>query len=205
MGYTSHSIARPGFIADHNSISRVSRQVDFDRVPDSFKNADGNKQVKGSIIVAELGSGKVIPRSSTKGSITNLTETGETATATEADHGREVGDEITITGSAEAGYNGTWTIASVPDADSYTFDVGATVADDGGGATVVTAAVGILEATALENSKNAALSGQSMLIEGAVYTELLEDSGDADFETYKTELKAAGSWWFEKYSDSRSS
>lgn len=206
MGYTNYPVARPGFIADHNSVSRVSRQVDFDRVPTSFQDADGNKVVKGSKIVSELGSGKVVPRTSTKGTITNLTETGETATATEAGHGREVGDTITVSGAAEAGYNGTWTIASVVDVDNYTFDVGATVADDAGGATVVTPASGILEASAVENSENAGLSGQSMLIGGAVYDELLEDTSEADIATYKTELKAAGlGWYFEKYADDRTS
>lgn len=207
MGYTDYPIARPGFIADPSSASRVSRQVDFSRVPTSFQDTDGNKVVSGATIVAELGSGKVVPRSSTKGSITNLTETGGTATATEADHGREVGDKITISGAAVAAYNGDWVIASVVDADNYTFDgVSGSPADDAGGATVVTPASGILEASAVENADNASLSGQSLLIGGAVYAELLEDAAHADFETYKTELKAAGiGWYFEKYSDDRTS
>jgi hypothetical protein len=204
--YTNYAVSRPGFIADPSSASRVSRQVDFSRVPTSFQDADGNKVVSGATIVSELGSGKVVPRSSTKGTISNLTETGETATATEADHGREVGDTIVVSGAAQAGYNGTWVIASVVDEDSYTFDVGATVADDAGGATVIVPSSGILEASAVENSENAALSGQSMLIGGAVYADLLEDAADNDFETYKTELKAAGiGWYFEKYADNRAS
>ncbi|MEO9884011.1 MAG: hypothetical protein ABJG33_00095 [Balneola sp.] len=203
MGYTEYSISRAGFIADDNASERVSRQVDFERVPDSYKDGDGNKIVEGSTIVSQLASGKVVPRTSTSGDITNLTETGETATATQADHGYEVGDIVTIEGAAETGYNGTWTIASVPTDDSYTFDVGATVSDDGGGATAHINAVGILETTAAENANSASLSGQSLLIGGVVYGTLLADADDDDFETFKTELKAISNWWFEDYADSR--
>lgn len=206
MSRTTSNVGKPGFILGVNYDANDGRQVDFDRVPASFENADGNKELPGGTVVSELGSGKVVPRSSTKGSITNLTETGETATATEAGHGREVGDEITIEGAGEAGYNGTWTIASVVDADNYTFDVGATVVDDSTGATVYTKASGILLATALEGDDIDAISGYGLVIGGVVFKNLLEEDGNGDFDTWLSELKEAGTGFaFETYSDDRSS
>ncbi len=51
-----------------------------------------------------------------------LAEVGNTVTVrTAAAHNRSVGDVVVITGAGDAGYNGTFTVASVPSARSFTF------------------------------------------------------------------------------------
>jgi hypothetical protein len=51
-----------------------------------------------------------------------LTEVGNTVTVrTSAAHGRSVGDTVVITGAGNAGYNGTFAVASVPSARSFTY------------------------------------------------------------------------------------
>ena len=51
-----------------------------------------------------------------------LTESGNTVTVrTVAAHNRSVGDIVAIAGAGVAGYNGTWTVASVPSARSFTY------------------------------------------------------------------------------------
>lgn len=208
MGRTNYQVSRPGFIADAASIARNNgRQIDFNRVPDSYKDGDGNKVVDGSTIVSELGSGKVMPRVDTKASITNLTEDGTgTATATtSSDHGYEVGDEVEISGADVSAYNGTWIVASVPTSTTFTFDgVEGGPVDDTSGATSIIKALGILWGTARENSKNAGYTGQGVIVGGVIYKNLLADHGDSDFATFLSELKAAGTGFvFEDYSDNR--
>ncbi|MDZ7658073.1 hypothetical protein [Fodinibius sp.] len=207
MSRTTSNVGKPGFILGVNYDANDGRQVDFSRVPTSFENADGNKELPGGTVVSELGSGKVVPRSSTKAAITNLTEDGTgTATATAADHGYEVGDEIKITGAGVDAYNGTWTIATVPDADTFTFDgVSGSPADDGSGATAVIVAMGILLATALQGDTQDAISGYGLVIGGVVFKNLLEEDGNSDFDTWLSELKENGTGFvFESYSDDRS-
>lgn len=208
MSRTTSNVGKPGFILGVNYDANDGRQVDFDRVPASFENADGNKELPGATVVSELGSGKVVPRSSQKAAITNLTEDGSgTATATAADHGYEAGDEVKITGADVDAYNGTWTIASVPDADTFTFDgVEGGPADDGSGATAVIESSGILLATALEGDTEDAISGYGLVIGGVVFKNMLEESDNSDFDTWLSELKEAGTGFaFETYSDDRSS
>jgi hypothetical protein len=44
-----------------------------------------------------------------------------TATGTYTNHGLYIGQPITISGSAQANYNGSWVVASIPTADTFTF------------------------------------------------------------------------------------
>src|SRR5262249_61760728 len=51
-----------------------------------------------------------------------LPEVGNTVTVRPgAAHGRSVGDTVVITGAGNAGYNGTFAVASVPSARSFTY------------------------------------------------------------------------------------
>lgn len=54
-------------------------------------------------------------------SVTSLTRSGTTATATATSHGGSVGQTVTISGASPAPFNGTWTIATVPTANTFTF------------------------------------------------------------------------------------
>jgi len=204
MGRTNYNVGRPGFILGVNYDANDGRQVDFDRVPVSFKNSDGNKKVPGGTVVSETGAGKVVPRSSTKGTVSNLTQTSGTATATQTAHGYETGDTVTIAGADQAEYNGDHVI-TVTDADTYTFSVdsGATTPATGT-ITAYIKADAILLASAVENDNNAALSGYGVVIGGVVFKNLLQESGNADFDTWLSELKEAGTGFaFETYSDDR--
>jgi hypothetical protein len=206
MGRTTFNVGKPGFILGSNYDTNDGRQIDFDRVPDSFKNADAKKEVPAATVVSEVGSGKVVPRSSTKGTVSNLTQSAGTATATQTAHGYETGDVVTISGATQAEYNGDHQI-TVVDADTYTFavDSGATTPATG----TITAhikATAILLATAIEGDDVDAISGHGVVLGGVIFKNLLEEDDNSDFDTWLSELKEAGTGFvFETYSDNRSS
>lgn len=50
-----------------------------------------------------------------------LTSTGGVATGSSTAHGFSVGDVVVIKGAAEAGYNGSQSIATVADANTFTY------------------------------------------------------------------------------------
>lgn len=52
-----------------------------------------------------------------------VTETGTTATFSVSAHDFAVGDQVTIIGVADAGYNGTFTITSVPSLTTFTVEL----------------------------------------------------------------------------------
>lgn len=56
----------------------------------------------------------------------SLTRSGLIVTATSVGHGFTVGQAIIITGANEAGYLGQWLIATVPDANTFTFSITST-------------------------------------------------------------------------------
>lgn len=53
--------------------------------------------------------------------LTSLNGDGAIATAALTTHGYKVGDPIKITGATPSGYNGQWSVASVPDGSTLTF------------------------------------------------------------------------------------
>lgn len=53
--------------------------------------------------------------------VTSITRSSSTATATRTGHGFSVGDSVTIAGASHPYYNGTFTIASVPSANTFTY------------------------------------------------------------------------------------
>lgn len=52
-----------------------------------------------------------------------ITRTSTVATVTETAHGRAVGEKVKISGATEPEYNGTFSIVTVPDANTYTYTV----------------------------------------------------------------------------------
>ena len=58
--------------------------------------------------------------------------TGPGVTATLTSHGFGAGNSVTITGAATVGFNGAFTVLTVPDANTFTFSTGATLAAAGG-------------------------------------------------------------------------
>jgi hypothetical protein len=55
--------------------------------------------------------------------LTSLTRASAVATATKVAHGRTAGSWVDVQGAAEAEYNGIFQIATVPDADTFTYAV----------------------------------------------------------------------------------
>ncbi len=56
-------------------------------------------------------------------SVTSITRSSNTATVTITSHGYAVGDTVVISGASESDYNGTYTVATVPDANTFTYTV----------------------------------------------------------------------------------
>lgn len=65
---------------------------------------------------------RALPESPASETITALSQTGGTATATSAGHGRSVGDQVWVI-QADAGYNGNITITGVPNTDDFEYAV----------------------------------------------------------------------------------
>lgn len=59
--------------------------------------------------------------------LTNLTGSGTTATATLANHGYAANRYVTISGATPSYYNGTWKIRSVLSSTQFTFDISQTI------------------------------------------------------------------------------
>lgn len=90
------------------------------------------------------------------GTVSSLTRSGSTATANLTAHGFAVNDEVVIRGTGQGEYNGLQTVASVPDADSFTFTVSGTPA------TPATTSSSITAYKELDNSVVSGGSGYSL-------------------------------------------
>lgn len=200
MGRVEHTVSRPSFIADPNSITRnQGRQANWAQTPDSYKDANGNKVIKPGTIVSMKGGG-FIPRKNASQSITGITRSSQTATATKVAHGYQNGDVVTISGATQTEYNGDF-IITVTGADTFTFTVAGSPATPATGTIIATSkAIGILESYAHQNSQVDAKTGYGIIIGGVVFGNQLTDSGEGDFAAWKTELQSAGTGFaFETY------
>jgi hypothetical protein len=68
-----------------------------------------------------------------KTNITSLSSTGSDFTVNATAHGKTVGQSIVIEGASPIGYNGTWTVATVPNANSLTVTSGVNPGAGSGG------------------------------------------------------------------------
>jgi hypothetical protein len=66
---------------------------------------------------------------------TTTNATGTIATVNATAHGLAVGQTVTIAGNSVGAYNGTWTVLTVPNANSYTVDIGSSGNAAGSGGT----------------------------------------------------------------------
>jgi hypothetical protein len=60
--------------------------------------------------------------------LTSISSSGTTATVTRTSHGLVAGQTVTIAGAAQAAYNGTFRIATVADANTFTYTMGGAAA-----------------------------------------------------------------------------
>ena len=95
-----------------------------------------------------------------------LTEDGNTVTvatgATGATHTLQVGDVVTISGAGNAGYNGTWTVTSVPTTRSFTYTNPTAGLPRSGGGTITLNAPGLTESGNTVTVRTAAAHGRSV-------------------------------------------
>jgi len=141
----------------------------------------------------------MIPRPDTEFSLSNLTESGGTATVTTSnDHNYEVDDEVTITGTSN--YNGTYTVTAVPASNKFEFSISGSPADEGSG-TAFLEAKGLIRTNAIDGEDSHSLSGYGVIVGGVVYGNLLPVSLS---DTHKSELQSHGTGFvFETYEDDR--
>jgi hypothetical protein len=140
--------------------------------------------------------------------LTGVVVASNVATATLAAHGLAVGDKIYVAGANLAYVNGLKTVATVADADTFTFEATGSNATATGTITASFQAVGILETNAAQNAGSHALTGYSLIVGGVLYENLCPDATGtpkAIPAQYKTELAANGCSlkFAPAYSDSR--
>jgi hypothetical protein len=206
MGLTTTNLSRVRPYADEASLERAGgHQIDWTAV--SLVDADSKKYVKAGTVMGKTAAGLLVPRGTTQ-TIT-VAVTSNVATATLVGHGYSVGDVLIISGASLAYANGTKTVATVADADTFTY--AATGANGTATGTIVASrtAIGLLETDAVQNGHADSLSGYSLLVGGVVYETLLPDATGTPpvlAAATKAELTAAGcSFKYVAYADSRAS
>lgn len=192
MGLTNYALSRVRGVADESSLERAGgHQIDWTTVT---AGADGEKRITGLAVMGRRVSGKLVPRSYAL-TLTSVVVASNVATATLVGHGLAVGDQISVAGADLAYVNGLKTVATVADADTFTFAAVGSNASATGTITASFQAVGLIETNAAQNAASHALSGYSLLVGGVFYENLMPDAaGDPKVipAQYKSELAASG-------------
>jgi hypothetical protein len=208
-GWVETRVSSPGAVVDpHSIILNSGRQVDWANVPDSFKNSAGDKELPAFKAMSETAAGLLVPRSATT-TLTSVVVASNVATATKTGHGFSVGEVVRIAGSNLSYANGLKTIATVPDADTFTFEATGSNATATGTITAVRRATMLLATPAFENNKSDAMTGYGCIIGGGLYENMLPDASGTPkvlSDDIKDELNATGTgFYFEQYGDTRAS
>lgn len=208
MGWNTYNASTPAFVADWESIDRnTGRQIDWSRVPESYKNgtkytiqANGAANAAATSITVDA-----LPVDLPVGTVLNWTGAGEfsiltapalkgaTTLAVEAlDAGIEDDDQATFL---------------VTTSNSKSIVAGTVMCQLSGGKIVPRAArpgsetaIGLLLTNANEANRSEAKTGYGVIVGGVIYETLLPET----ITSYKTELDAAGtafSW--QTYADNR--
>jgi hypothetical protein len=207
MGLTTRTVATMRYVVDETSLERAGGHlIDWDSVTNT--NADGTKHVEAGTVVSRTSAGLLQPRAFSVAP-TSIVVSSNVATVTLVGHGFSAGEYVTISGANESYVNGTFEIASVPDADTFTYATTGADATATGTIAMSRRAVGILETDATQNAPAASLSGYGLLVGGVLYETLLPDATGSPLAlpaAYKTELTAAGcTFKYVVYADSRAS
>lgn len=206
MPLTTNYLTRARAIVDETSLERTPGvQIDWASIT---ADADGAKRVKAGTVLSRMASGKAQPRSFSQ-SITSLSVTSNVATATKANHGYSVGEQIYVSGSSLSYANGLVTIATVADANTFTY--AATGANASATGTIVAsrAATEILETDATDQNLAESYSGYGSIVGGVLYANLLPDATGTPKvlpAQYLTELKNANcTFKFQQYANTQAS
>jgi hypothetical protein len=206
MALTSYSLTRARAIVDESSLERMNgAQIDWASIT---ADADGAKRVKAGTVVSRMASGKVQPRSYAL-TLTSVVVASNVATATKVAHGFSVGEQQYISGANLAYANGLVTIATVADADTFTY--AATGANATATGTIIASRVAteILETDATDLNLAESYSGYGSIVGGVLYANLLPDAAGTPKvlpAEYVTELKNAGcTFKFRQYANTQAS
>lgn len=207
MGWTNHYNSAPVFVADWNSIDRnTGRQVDWTRVPDSYRSGTTYTITTSAIAAAAATSISVtaLPVALPTGTILNFSGTGETAILTApAAAGATTLTVEALDAQIESGDTAPYIVS---ESGNKVIPAGTVMAFLSGTKMVPRAvqpgsegAWGLLMSTAEENSKSDSLSGYGVIVGGVIYENLLPET----ITSYKTELETNGTTflWL-TYSDS---
>jgi hypothetical protein len=140
--------------------------------------------------------------------LTDVDVASNVATATLEDHGFSVGEQIYVSGAAAAYVNGVKTIASVPDADTFTFTATGSDASNVAGTIIASrVATEILETDATDLNTAEAYTGYGALVGGVLFENLLPNATGTPKvlpTQYKSELVSAGcTFKFRQFADTR--
>ncbi|HEU4327446.1 MAG TPA: hypothetical protein VFS21_30185 [Roseiflexaceae bacterium] len=207
MGLTTYTPTRLRAVVDETSIERLGgANIDWASVT---ADSEGKKTILAGTVMSAKANGQLQPRSYTV-TPSAVAVASNVATATLTAHGFSVGETVYISGAGTSYVNGLKTIASVPNANSFTFTAtGADVGSVSGTILVSRTATCILETNARQDSAAIGYNGYSQIAGGVLYENLLPDATGTPKKLpaqYKTELASAGcTFKFTSYADSRAS
>jgi len=204
MGLTSYNLTRVRPVVDESSLERMpGAQINWAAIT---ADADGAKRVKAGTVVSRRADGLVEPRSFSK-TLTSVVVNTNVATVTLVGHGFSVGEQIYVSGANLAYANGLVTIATVADADTFTYAATGANATATGTIKASRVATEILENDATDKNYAEGYSGYSSLVGGVLYASLLPDATGTPKvlpAQYLTELKNAGcTFKFVQYANSQ--
>lgn len=211
--WTKNQNSRPGFIADHASVTRGSgRQIDWSRVPDSFKagkrytittSAQANASATSISVTA-------LPVALPVGTILQFGADEFAQLTAPAAVGAT---SLTVAALAEQIEGGDTATYLVSQSGKKVIPAGTIMAVLSSGKMIPRSAVTgsetaacLLASNAEEDAGHNALSGFGDILGCVVYENLLPDYGAGSLSTWKTELQAAGvgtGFAWQTYADSR--
>lgn len=206
MGLNTYYLTRARAIVDETSLERTEgAKINWSAVT---ADSDGAKRVKAGTVVSRRSDGKVEPRSYAL-TLTSVVVAANVATATKTAHGFSVGETVYISGGSLSYANGVKTIASVPDADTFTYAATGSNATATGTIVASRVATEILESDACDLNYAESHSGRATIVGGVLYENLLPDATGTPKvlpSGYKSELVTAGcTFKYRQYADSRAS
>lgn len=146
MTRTTSYITRPPFVVDA-LVKNSGRQINWTKVAASRAQTSGKKNIPAGTVMGLTVAGTAVPRADTV-SVSALAVVGTTATATSTAHGFLAGDAIAIGGATPTWLRGASTVATVADANTFTFVVTPPVSTAEARAVTLTAATNLVNLTA---------------------------------------------------------
>lgn len=216
MGRTRSYLSRPGFVVDEHSITREpGRQIDWGYVTDAYRDNALKAKLNGAASSTDTSlTVDALPAALTVGMLLYFGQSGEYARVTAP---AALGATTVSVESLPANLEDDDEAVIPGSGDAKTIKAGTVMCELSSGKVVPRAirpasetSIGLLASDAVENSKEAALSGYGIIVGGVIYENLLPDADGGTpsviSSTYKTELQTAGvgtGFSFRQYADNR--